>query len=80
MVVRYQGMMVSGMVGSVDALLTMGTSAFSDTRSAMCVESALMDPSMAHTFSSYAILTISLLEAPQSAWSLCTISLKGLPP
>ena len=52
MVVRYQGMMVSGMVGSVEAPLTIGTSAFRLTRSAMCVESALIEPSMAQTFSS----------------------------
>ena len=52
MVVRDQGMMVSGMVGSVAAELTMGSSALSETRSAICVESPLMDPSMAQTFSS----------------------------
>ena len=45
-------MMVSGMVGSVAALLTMGSSARRETRSAMWVESALIEPSMAHTFSS----------------------------
>jgi hypothetical protein len=45
-------MMVSGMVGSVAALLTMGNSARSETRRAMCVESPLIEPSMAHTLSS----------------------------
>ena len=44
--------MVSGIVGSVAALLTIGTSALSETRRAMWVESPLMEPSMAHTFSS----------------------------
>ncbi len=52
MLVRIQGMMVSGMVGSVDALLTMGSSERRETRSAMWVESPLMEPSIAHTFSS----------------------------
>src|ERR1039457_502734 len=71
-VVRYQGMMVSGIVGSVEAELTIGTSVFRLTRRPICVVSALIDPSMAQTLSSYAIFTISLLAAPQSAASLCT--------
>ena len=80
MVVINQGIIVSGIVGSVAAQLTMGSSARSETRSAICVESPLTDPSMAHTFSSYIILTISLLDAPQVAASLCTFRRNGLPP
>ena len=52
MAVSNQGMMVSGMVGSVAAMLTMGSSDRKETRSAMCVESAPIEPSMAQTFSS----------------------------
>src|ERR1035437_10288349 len=63
-VVRYQGMMVSGMVGSVEAELTIGISALRLTLRPIWVESAPSDPSMAQTLSSYAIFTISLLEAP----------------
>ena len=40
------------MVGSVEAELTMGNSAFSARRSIMCVDSELMEPKTAHTFSS----------------------------
>jgi hypothetical protein len=46
----------------------------------MWVVSALIDPSMPQTLSSYAIFTISLEAAPQSAASLCTMSLNGVPP
>src|ERR1035441_10265101 len=80
MLVKDHGMMVSGMVGSVAAVLTMGSSDFNETRRAMCVVSPLIDPNMAQSCSSYDIFTISLLEAPQMAESLCTISLNGLPP
>ena len=45
----------------------------------MWVESPLIDPSMAHTFSSYTILTISLLEAPHVAASLWIFSRNGFP-
>ena len=71
---------VSGMVGSVEALLTIGISARSDARSAICVVSLLIEPKIAQSLSSYTILTTSLLEAPQMAESLRSISLNGLPP
>jgi hypothetical protein len=45
-------MMVSGIVGSVDALLIRGVSAFSVSRRAMCVDSELMEPNIAQTLSS----------------------------
>ena len=64
----------------IAALLTIGSSAFNDTRNAMCVVSPLMEPNIAQSCSSYTIFTTSLLEAPQIAESLCSISLNGLPP
>ena len=45
-------MIVSGIVGSVDALLISGVSAFSVTRKAMWVVSPLIEPNMAQTLSS----------------------------
>ena len=45
-------MIVSGIVGSVEALLTSGVSAFSVRRRAMWVDSELMEPNIAQTLSS----------------------------
>jgi hypothetical protein len=52
MLVKYQGMMVSGIVGSVEALLMSGVSAFNVSRRAMCVDSELIEPNIAQTLSS----------------------------
>jgi hypothetical protein len=40
------------MVGSVEAELTIGISAFRDMRNAMCVDSELMEPKTAQSSSS----------------------------
>jgi len=45
---------------------------------AMWVESPLMEPSIAHTLSSYSILTISLLDAPHVAAIVCDLEMERL--
>src|SRR5271157_462999 len=66
--VKYHGIYVSGIVGSVEAELTIGISARSAIRSKMWVDSELIEPKIAQSLSSYTIFTVWLDADPQISW------------
>ena len=63
--VKYHGMYVSGIVGSVEAELTIGISARSATRNRMWVDYELIEPKIAQSLSSYTIFTVWFDAEPQ---------------